>query len=250
MRSLVACSVSFVLFALIGGCASVQESSETPAPCELTASELTTVQSRALAYLLQEWPVLDEQCESISDSVRDVGSGECSILGGPKRSNAACEPSPHEAYEIVFIEETLEPIRIYWMSSAADATADAAPAVALGNGAANWIVVADVLRHGSTFTFSEVQIDGSGWLVMHPFKDGKPVGEVYVGATYLQDGANHDISITVDEEPTPGTMFIVMLHSDVNDNKQFDFVFVDDRNVLDKAVFEGSTMIAHAIAAP
>ena len=45
-------------------------------------------------------------------------------------------------------------------------------------------------------------------------------------------------------------MFIVMLHRDVNENQEFDFVFVDSVNVLDKAVFEGCTMIAHAIPAP
>ena len=41
-----------------------------------------------------------------------------------------------------------------------------------------------------------------------------------------------------------------MLHSDVNENGEFDFVFVDDVNVLDKAVFESTTMIAHVFAAP
>jgi hypothetical protein len=41
-----------------------------------------------------------------------------------------------------------------------------------------------------------------------------------------------------------------MLHRDVNENKTFDFVFVDERNVLDKAVFEGTKMIGHPFAAP
>ena len=129
-------------------------------------------------------------------------------------------------------------------------SAAASSEVTLGNGSANWIIVDGFTRDGSTFTFSEVQIDGNGWLVMHPFKDGKPVGEIFVGSTYIKAGSNQDVEITVDEEPSPGTMFIVMLHSDVNENQEFDFVFVDERNVLDKAVFEGSTMIAHAIAAP
>ena len=128
--------------------------------------------------------------------------------------------------------------------------AASAPQIQLGNGAANWIVTEGVTRSGATFTFREVQIDGDGWLVMHPFENGKPVGAVYVGATYIEDGANREVAITVDEEPAPGTMFLVMLHLDVNGNREFDFVFVDERNVLDKAVFEGTTMIAHAIAAP
>ena len=125
-----------------------------------------------------------------------------------------------------------------------------APAISMGNGESNWIETEGAKRDGATFTFREVQIGGNGWLVMHPFKDGKPVGEVYVGATYLKSGENRDVSIQVDSVPEPGDMFIVMLHSDVNGNEEFDFVFVDERNVLDKAVFEGTKMIGHPFAAP
>ncbi len=128
--------------------------------------------------------------------------------------------------------------------------AEAAPQITLANGEANWIVVEDATRSGATFTFSEVHIAANGWLVMHPFENGKPNGNIYVGATYIAAGTNRDVEITVDPEPNTGDMFIVMLHSDVNENQVFDFVFVDERNVLDKAVFEGATMIAHAIAAP
>ena len=125
-----------------------------------------------------------------------------------------------------------------------------APKITMGNGKANWIVTEGATRDGATFTFSEVRIDGNGWLVMHPFENGKPVGDVYVRATYLKSGDSRGVDITVKEEPEPGEMFIVMLHRDVNENQEFDFVFVDERNVLDKAVFEGTTMIAHGIAAP
>ena len=122
--------------------------------------------------------------------------------------------------------------------------------IKLDNGEENWIVVEDASRDGSTFKFSEVHINGNGWLVMHPFKDGKPNGDIYVGSTYLTNGDNQDVEIILDSEPSTGEMFIVMLHRDVNENQEFDFVFVDSVNVLDKAVFEGRTMIAHAIAAP
>ena len=124
------------------------------------------------------------------------------------------------------------------------------PRIAIGDGDENWIVVEGITRSGSTFTFREVRIDGNGWLVLHPFKNGRPFGEIYVGATYLEDGQSQDVEITVDEMPTSGEMFLVMLHSDVNENRVFDFVFVDAVNVLDKAVFEGSTMIGHPFAAP
>lgn len=120
----------------------------------------------------------------------------------------------------------------------------------IGNGEANWIVAEDATREGARFTFSEVHIDGNGWLVMHPYEDGKPNGDIYVGATYLRDGDNRNVEIKITQEPTTGDMFIVMLHRDVNENQIFDFVFVDDVNVLDKAVFEDRKMIGHAIAAP
>ncbi len=127
---------------------------------------------------------------------------------------------------------------------------DAAPQITLGNGEANWIDIEGATRDGATFTFSEVHVEGNSWLVMHGFKDGNPVGTDYVGATYLNKGDNRDVQITVDSEPVNGEMYIVMLHRDVNENHEFDFVFVDEINVLDKAVFEGTKMIAHRFAAP
>ena len=126
------------------------------------------------------------------------------------------------------------------------------PQVVLGNGADNWIVVEGMTREGREFRFPEVKLAGPGWLVLHPFRDGKPLGEIYVGARYLAAGTHRDVRISVRTapEPTSGTNFVVMLHHDVNDDGTFDFVFVDERNVADKAVFEGNTMIAHVIAAP
>lgn len=126
----------------------------------------------------------------------------------------------------------------------------AEPKITLGNGKANWIVVEGVTRNGGIFRFREVVIDANGWLVMHPFENGKPNGKVYVGVTYLGMGTTKDVAIEVEPTPASGDMFIVMLHRDANENQKFDFVFVDERNVVDKAVFEGTTMIAHAIAAP
>ncbi|MDJ0789071.1 MAG: hypothetical protein QNK05_19870 [Myxococcota bacterium] len=133
-----------------------------------------------------------------------------------------------------------------------DAGSAEAPKLTMGNGAANSIATEGLTREGRTFVFPEVTIQADGWLVLHPFRDGKPVGEIYVGATFLAAGTHENVSITVQTapEPTPGTAFLVMLHSDVNEDGTFDFVFVDERNVADKAVFEGTTMIAHVIAAP
>jgi hypothetical protein len=123
-------------------------------------------------------------------------------------------------------------------------------AMSMGNGDKNWISVDDFQRDGTILTFAEVQIDGDGWLVIHPFEDGAPNGDKYVASTFLNDGKNTDVNIEVFKGLAPGEMFIVMLHSDSNANQVLDFVFVDDQNVMDLAVFEGSKMIGHAIPTP
>ena len=120
----------------------------------------------------------------------------------------------------------------------------------MGNGDSNWIVIEDVTRDGPILTFSNINIDGDGWVVIHPFEDGKPNGDKYVGATFLKDGDNQNVEIKVHKGLESEEMIIVMLHHDSNANQIFDFVFVDEVNVMDKAVFEGHKMIAHAIAVP
>lgn len=124
------------------------------------------------------------------------------------------------------------------------------PRVTMGNGDKSWIVTDGMQRDGGKLTFAEVHIDQPGWLVVHPFEDGKPNGDKYVGATYLPQGTSKAVELEVYKGLTAGEMFIVMLHHDSNNNQVFDFVFVDDRNVMDAAVFEGSTMIGHVVAAP
>ena len=122
--------------------------------------------------------------------------------------------------------------------------------ISLGNGEKNWIIIDGVTRNKSTLVFPEVLIDGNGWLVIHPFENGKPNGDKYIASTYLNDGVNTDVEITVHKGIATAEMFIVMLHRDVNENKILDFVFVSDTGVMDEAVFEGSKMIAHAMPSP
>ena len=135
-------------------------------------------------------------------------------------------------------------------SQSLQAEDSAKPGFSMGNGTDNWIDVAGVTRNNSVLTFPEVQIDGNGWLVIHPFENGAPNGDKYVARTYLENGKNENVDIDVLKGLTQGEMFIVMLHRDTNENKVLDFIFVDDTNVLDRAVFEGSRMIGHAISAP
>ena len=152
------------------------------------------------------------------------------------------------------------------------AIAQDAPAIELGNGEKNWIMVDGLTRSadstytekritsggsavrrgdGATLTFKEVHIEGDGWLVLHPFIDGKPNGDWVAGYSFVESGTNWDVAITLNPAPKPGTMFLVMLHSDSNSDGVFDFVFVEDGiNVEDRAVFEGNRMVAHVFAAP
>ncbi len=120
----------------------------------------------------------------------------------------------------------------------------------MGNGESNWIKTESATRDGNVVSFKEVHIDANGWLVMHPFENGAPNGDKYVAATYVTKGTNKDVDIEVYKGADTGEMFIVMLHHDLNENQIFDFVFGDDRNVMDRAVFEGPRMIGHAIPSP
>ncbi len=120
----------------------------------------------------------------------------------------------------------------------------------IGNGDDNWIIVDDVQRDGGKLTFKEVKIAGNGWLIIHPFEEGAPNGDKVVAAAFLNAGTNSDVSIEVYKGLESGERMIVMLHHDSNDNGVLDFLFVDELNVMDRAVFEGSTMIGHIIAAP
>lgn len=158
------------------------------------------------------------------------------------------------------------------LACSGSAMAQEAPAMTIGNGEKNWITVEGLSRSadatyteqritsggtavrrgdGAKLTFSEVHIEGDGWLVLHPFMDGKPNGDWVAGYSFVTSGTNKDVSITLNPAPEPGTMFLVMLHSDSNKDGVFDFVFVEDGiNVEDRAVFEGNRMIAHVFPAP
>ena len=139
---------------------------------------------------------------------------------------------------------------LFILSAASALAEEQAPAFSMGNGADNWIVTDNAARDGKILTFSEVTIAENGWLVMHPFEDGKPNGDKYVAATFVAKGKNENVPIEVYKGIETGEQFIVMLHFDSNENEIFDFVFVDDTNVMDKAVFEGAKMIGHVFAAP
>lgn len=147
------------------------------------------------------------------------------------------------------------------------------PQITMGNGAANAITMDGLSRAEGRTTFSEVRVDGetvkafrgtstaitipqvmiekNGWIVLHPVINGRPDGDMVSGFTYLGAGTHTDVSIRFNHPASAGDKFLVMLHSDVDDDRVFDFVFVEDGiNVEDTAVFEGTRMIAHVFAVP
>jgi len=146
-------------------------------------------------------------------------------------------------------------------------------AITMGNGKSNAIQMDGLTRsegvttfsetrvHGDTIvnfrgdsvalTFPEVTIKDPGFIVLHPVMDGRPNGDVVSGFTYLNAGVNTDVSIQLNTPADAGRKFLVMLHSDVDNDRVLDFVFVEDGiNVEDTAVFEGTRMIAHIFSVP
>ncbi len=128
------------------------------------------------------------------------------------------------------------------------AEADPRPQIITGNGKRNFIILEGASRRGATFSFPKVQIERNGWLVMHPFKDGKPVPTVYVGSRLVKSGLSENVEISVGDVPETGTMFVVMLHFDMNDDGVFDFN--DGITVPDAPVFEDGTLVALRYATP
>ena len=121
MQHRVTSNLLLLFFLFFMGCASIQETerqatvSEPKTACQLTANELQTLKASALNFLIQEWPVLDKRCERISDTVVSRKAFGCSIMGGP-RTDESCEPPSHVGYGIVFVKETLQPTKIFWLS--------------------------------------------------------------------------------------------------------------------------------------
>ena len=122
--------------------------------------------------------------------------------------------------------------------------------ITLGNGELNRIDPTGVARDGATFTFASVTVADDSWIVIHPFKDGRPNGDIYVGNTFLAAGTHENVEVSVKDGAETGQMFLVMLHKDADQDGVFDFIFVDDTSVEDYAVFEDTTMVAHIFAAP
>lgn len=147
------------------------------------------------------------------------------------------------------------------------------PQITMGNGSSNAIQVDGLTRQNENTVASEVRVEGTnmsslrtnttavtfpkvtiekpGWLVLHPVIDGRPDGDIVSGFAYLDQGQNENVTIQIHHPADAGEKYLVMLHSDVDEDRIFDFVFVEDGiNVEDTAVFEGTKMIAHMVTLP
>lgn len=172
------------------------------------------------------------------------------------------------------MRKTIGVVSLLAMLGAAGGAAAQEPAqMTLGNGERNAIIMDGLTRVEGETTFSEVRVDGdavksfrgtstailipevtienNGWIVLHPVIDGRPDGDMVSGFTYVAAGTSADVIIPFNHPAVAGDKFLVMLHSDVDNDRVFDFVFVEDGiNVEDRAVFEGMRMIAHVFAVP
>ncbi|MEL7547738.1 MAG: hypothetical protein AAGJ84_13875 [Pseudomonadota bacterium] len=147
------------------------------------------------------------------------------------------------------------------------------PQITMGNGESNTIQMEGLARQDGETVFSQVRMDGetistlranttaimfpkvvvaqNSWIVLHPVIDGRPDGDMVSGFTYLSAGSTENVTIQFDHPAETGDKFLVMLHKDADEDRVFDFVFVEDGiNVEDTAVFEGTQMIAHVFAVP
>ena len=156
--------------------------------------------------------------------------------------------------------------------SVAEETAER-PQITMGDGERNAIQVEGLTRDDGVRQFAEIRLDGAeastfradsvtltfpsvmnenpSFLVLHPVVDGAPNGDMVSGFTYLPAGTHENVKLHMDHPADSGRKFLVMLHHDVDDDRTLDFVFVEDGiNVEDKAVFEGTHMIAKIFAVP
>lgn len=127
--------------------------------------------------------------------------------------------------------------------------ASAQDSATMGNGEHNWIITDGFSRSGDTLAFNEIKINGDGWLVVHAVVDGIPNGDQYLGATYLAKGIHNNVPVTIYRGIRTGESLLVMLHHDSVANKSFDFIHLPNGDVVDRAVFEGATLIGHIITA-
>ena len=105
--------IAVAAFALAACAATDPAAGVDAASCALTDEELAEVQAAAMAYLAEEWPVADRNCEEISAQVTAVAPGKCAIAGAAKLAAGCAEPA-HEGFSVVFDRATLEPEAVHF----------------------------------------------------------------------------------------------------------------------------------------
>lgn len=120
--------------------------------------------------------------------------------------------------------------------------------ITLGNGDLNRIELDRLSRVGPSLTVASVTAHRDSFLVLHPFENGSAVQTDYVGSTFIRAGQTDNLHVRLDDSPNAGDRFIIMLHTDVNEDGRFQFG--DGVTVADAPLFEGSTLIALPIQAP
>jgi len=108
---------------MLMSCASVQPvpdpqvELDQDSDCGLGEEKVEVLRQAAMNYLVDEWPVLDAECESISEVATRRFDGRCQFRGGPDVTADCPEPS-HQGYVLVFDKVTSEFQNVYWMQAA------------------------------------------------------------------------------------------------------------------------------------
>jgi hypothetical protein len=86
------------------------------------------------------------------------------------------------------------------------------------------LTVADQASTGRTVTVKNVTLPAGGFVVVHaPNASAAPIESVLGASSYLKNGTNKNVTITLTEPVNESTRLVVMAHRDTNDNRVYDF---------------------------
>ncbi|WP_226042616.1 PGF-CTERM sorting domain-containing protein [Natrinema sp. DC36] len=79
--------------------------------------------------------------------------------------------------------------------------------------------------NGESITIDSLELSDGGFVSVHR---GSPTGATVGSSAYLETGTHTDLSVDLGEAVTEDTTLYVLVHTDSNDNEQYDFPISDD----------------------
>ncbi len=106
--------------------------------------------------------------------------------------------------------------------------------------AANMIAPDGLKASESTVTVGSVTADRAGYLVVHEADETGTIPGTIIGHAAVKAGESKGVKITLEKKPKAGSKLIVMLHSEDDNDTDFDDA--------DKAVTEGRGPVMQVVA--